>query len=246
MKIRLTASVLLLLMIGGFGVSDVYPQTPAVTLTPPCRVGRQAPAIGFWTWAANAHVKVYIRSADFKPEDIPYLLAPLESWNGVSDLTGSRVRFDYQGNTDVERSCENCLTVIRGPVFDKAKRHATELRVYSLHHNQIINYASIIVDPVLTNPKALREALAHELGHNLGLLDCYTCKQKSTLMNQFKGINEPNNMAAPTACDIAQARLAYQELKVRVRASPPPRRSIDQGEEPVDDDTPIVIPKPPD
>ena len=242
MKTKLTAPVMLLLMIGGFGASDTYPQTAAVT--PPCRVGQQAPAIGFWTWAANAHVKVYIRTADFKPEDIPYLLAPLESWNGVSDLTGSRVRFDYQGSTDVELSCENCLTVIRGSVFDKAKRHATELRAYSLNHDQIINYASIIVDPVLTNPKALQEALAHELGRNLGLLDCYTCKQKSTLMNQLKVINEPNNMAAPTSCDIAQVRLAYQEVKVRVRSSPPPRRSIDQGEEPIDDDTPIVIPKP--
>ena len=242
MKTKLTAPVMLLLMIGGFGASDAYPQTAAVT--PLCRVGQQAPAIGFWTWAANAHVKVYIRTADFKPEDIPYLLAPLESWNGVSDLTGSRVRFDYQGSTDVELSCENCLTVIRGSVFDKAKRHATELRAYSLNHDQIINYASIIVDPVLTNPRALQEALAHELGHNLGLVDCYTCKQKSTLMNQFKVINEPNNMAAPTSCDIAQVRLAYQELKVRVRSSPPPRRSIDQGEEPIDDDTPIVIPKP--
>jgi len=210
----------------------------------PCRVGYQAPAIGFWTWAANAHVKVYIRSADFKPEDIPYLLAPLETWNNVSELTGSRVKFEYQGSTDVQLSCENCLTVMRGSVFDKSKRHATELRAYSLQHDQVINYASIIVDPVLTNPKALRDAIAHELGHNLGLLDCYTCKQKSTLMNQFKTINEPNNLAAPTSCDIAQVRLAYQELKVRVRPSPPPRRSIDQGEEPIDDDTPIIIPKP--
>jgi len=242
MKIRLTTSLILLGLICGLGVGDAHTQTPAMPA--PCRVGYQAPAIGFWTWAANARVKVYIRSADFSPEDIPYLLAPLENWNSVSELTGSRVKFEYQGGTDVQLSCENCLTVMRGSVFDKSKRHATELRAYSLQHDQVINYASIIVDPVLTNPKALRDAIAHELGHNLGLLDCYTCTQKSTVMNQFKRINEPNNLASPTSCDIAQVKLAYQELKVRVRPSPPPRHSIDQGEEPIDDDTPIVIPKP--
>jgi hypothetical protein len=242
MKIKLTTSLLLLVLVGGLSVREAHTQTPAVT--PPCRVGHQAPAIGFWTWAANARVKVYIRAADFKPEDIPYLLIPLESWNNVSELTGSQVKFEYQGSTDVELSCANCLTIIRGSVFDKSKRHATEIKAYSLHQDQIINYASIIVDPVLTNQKALRDAIAHELGHNLGLLDCFTCTPKSTLMNQFRVVNAPNNISAPTFCDIAQVRLAYQELKVRVRPSPPPRRSMDQGEEPVDDDTPIVIPKP--
>jgi len=242
MKINLTTSIILLSLIGGTGVRQARSQTPEVPQ--PCRVGHQAPAIGFWTWAANTHVKVYVRSADFKPEEIPYLLASLETWNGVSELTGSRVKFDYQGGTPVELSCENCLTVMRGSVFDKAKRHATEIKAYSLHHDQIINYASIIVDPVLTNRQALRDAMAHELGHNLGLLDCFTCKPKSTLMNQFKQLNVPNNVSAPTSCDIAQVRLAYQELKVRVGPSPPPRWLIDQGEEPVDDDTPIVVPKP--
>ena len=242
MKINLTTSIILLSLIGGTGVRQARSQTPEVPQ--PCRVGHQAPAIGFWTWAANTHVKVYVRSADFKPEEIPYLLASLETWNGVSELTGSRVKFDYQGGTPVELSCENCLTVMRGSVFDKAQRHATEIKAYSLHHDQIINYASIIVDPVLTNRQALRDAIAHELGHNLGLLDCFTCKPKSTLMNQFKQLNVPNNVSAPTSCDIAQVRLAYQELKVRVGPSPPPRRLIDQGEEPVDDDTPIIVPKP--
>jgi hypothetical protein len=86
--------------------------------------------------------------------------------------------------------------------------------------------------------------VAHELGHNFGLLDCFTCKKKSTLMNQLKVMNVPNDMATPTACDIAQVREAYNELKVRVRPSPPNRNLIDDGEEPVDDDTPVVIPKP--
>lgn len=233
---------MLLSLIACVAVRPAHTENPPVPA--PCRIGQQAPAIGFWTWAANAHVKVYIVSADFKPEEIPYLLKAFQNWNSVSELTGSGVKFEYEGNTNQELSCGNCLTVMRGPVFDKAKRHATELKVFSLHHDQIISYAVIVIDPVLSNPKTLLDAVAHELGHNLGLLDCYTCKKKSTVMNQFKTINVPNDMAMPAPCDIAQVREAYKELKVRVRPSPPNRNLLDEGEEPVDDDTPIIIPKP--
>ena len=242
MKLKLSVSLILLWLVAGLGVRDANTQT--ATLVAPCRIGQQAPAIGFWTWAANAHVKVYVVSTDFKPQEIPYLLKALENWNSASELSGSGVKFEYAGDTRQQLSCENCLTILRGPVFDKSKRHATELKAFSARRDQIISYASITIDPGLTNPKALLDAVAHELGHNLGLLDCYTCKKKSTLMNQFKAMNVPNDMAVPTACDIAQVREAYKELKVRVRSSPPNRNLIDEGEEPVDDDTPIVIPKP--
>src|SRR5258708_2147896 len=243
MKVKLPVSVILLSLILARGTRDAHTQNAKVLA--PCRVGQQAPPIGFWTWAANAHVKVYIVTADFTREQVPYLLAALRNWNSASELTGSGVKFEYQGSTARQLSCQDCLTVMRGPVFDKTKRHATELKAFSVRHDQIISYAAIVIDPGLTNPKALLDAVAHELGHNLGLLDCYTCKKKSTLMNQFKAMNVPNDMAEPTPCDIAQVREAYQELRVRVRPSPPDRNLIDEGQEPVDDDTPIVIPKKP-
>jgi hypothetical protein len=108
-----------------------------------------------------------------------------------------------------------------------------------------MTYASIVIDPALTNPKALTNAMAHELGHNLGLLDCFTCKRRSTVMNQFRVVNVSNDMEGPTACDVAQVRAAYKELATRVRPSPAPGLLLrDEGEEPIDDDTPIVEPKP--
>lgn len=218
--------------------------TKTANIPAPCQVGQQAPAIGFWTWAANTRVKVYIVLTDFKSEELPYILKVLENWNSASEVTGSGVKFEYQGSANEQFSCENCLTIMRGPVFDKTGRHVTELRAFSVRHDQIISYTAIVIDPKLTNLKALANAVAHELGHSLGLLDCYTCQKKSTLMNQFKAMNVPNDMAKPTSCDIAQVREAYKELKVRVRPSPPNRNLIDEGEEPEDDDTPIVIKKP--
>lgn len=209
----------------------------------PCRVGKDAPQIGFWTWPSQTQVSVYINSIDFKDKEIPYLTKALDKWNDVSDLTGSGVRFRYAGGTTELVNRENSITIIRGEVFDTKRRHVTELRAFSLRNNQLISYAVIVIDPRLTNLKALTEAMGHELGHNLGLLDCYNCKAKSTLMGKFERINVANNLSQPTACDIAQVKQAYVELRVRVRPSPR-NLTADEGEEPVDDDTPIVVPKP--
>ena len=221
-------------------------QTPSTIA--PCAVGVRAPAIGFWTWAANAHVKVYIRTSDFTAAETPYLLTPLRNWDAAYEASGSGVRFEYQGDTQAPMLCDNCLTIMRGKVFDRTRRHATELRAYSARRNQVITYASIVIDPTLTNPKAITNAIAHELGHNFGLMDCYTCKQKSTVMNQFKTMNFTNDMEGPTACDLAQVKEAYKELKAHPRPSPVALAGTsipaDEGEEPVDDDTPVVTQKP--
>lgn len=210
----------------------------------PCRIGQDAPSIGFWTWPQNTRVKVYVRTGDFSAHEVPYLLAALKNWNDVADATTSGVRFEYVGETSQTLNCAGCVTIIRGTVFDGKRLHLTELHAYSANHNQLISYAVIVVDPRLTDPKTLTEAMAHELGHNLGLLDCYNCRKKSTVMTKFREINVPNNMAQPTACDIAQVKQAYTELKVRVRPSPRFGLAEDEGEEPVDDDTPIIVPKP--
>ena len=210
-----------------------------------CDVGVQAPPVGFWTWPSGSKVKVYVIESDFQPAEVAFLLTPLANWNAVSDATGSRVKFEYAGITASPRYCENCLTIERGIVFDKQKRHLTELRAYSVRGDRMLSWASIVIDPALTNPRALTDAVAHELGHNLGLLDCYSCKAKATVMNQFGLINVPKEMPGPTACDVAQVKLAYKQLALQASRAPISKNtSRDEGEEPVDDETPIVVPKP--
>ena len=209
-----------------------------------CQIGRQAAATGFWTWPANTTVQVYIRSKDFNAKQFSSLLLALDNWNRTSEQSGSGVTFQYRGDILVERSCDNCLSILRSRVFDKTLRHATEIRATSRDETQVISSATIAVDPLLTNAEALLNAVVHELGHNLGLLDCYGCKSKSTVMNQLEALNVPNGMERPTACDVAQVKRAYEQLKARVEASPTARNAIpvDEGEEPEDDDTPVVMP----
>lgn len=237
MQERVTACLLFVLLTGVVAVAQT-------TDTRPCRVGRDAPAFGFWTWAANSKIKVYIITKDFDPSDLAYLQKPFVNWNAVSEVTGSGVKFEYQGDTSAPLYCENCLTIMRGQVFDKLKRHATELRTYSARRDQIMTWAHIVVDPLITNPNALTNAIAHELGHNFGLVDCYSCKSKTTVMNQFKVVNVPNGMEGPTSCDLAQVKLAFKELATRLRPSPKVDEVVDEGEEPEDDDTPVIIRKP--
>ena len=87
---------LLLVILAGCGAYAVG-QTPDPIA--PCVVGARAPAIGFWTWAANAHVKVYVRASDFTAEEVPFLLTPLQNWDAAYEASGSGVRFEYQGAT---------------------------------------------------------------------------------------------------------------------------------------------------
>jgi hypothetical protein len=226
-----------------FAVVFIGVVAQAQSLTAPCKVGARAPAFGFWMWPINTRVKVYILAAYFKPEEIDYLLEPLRKWDAALEMSRSAIRLEYQGSTDQQQFCENCLTITRGPVFDK-RGHVTESRAYSARSNQIITYASVVIDPVITNPVTLADVVAHELDHNFGLFDCYTCTKGSTVMNQLKRVNVPNVMSGPSACDVAQVRASYAQLKLRVLPFPKTAQLAlaDEGEEPVDDDTPEVIP----
>lgn len=221
----------------------------AATATPArsqsCKVGVDAPQVGFWTWAPGSQIKIRVLESDFDESELPLLRAALKSWNAVSTVTGSRVNFEYKGTTETPLYCENCLIVRRGRVFDQSRRHLAELKTYGIPGNKTITWASIVIDPRLTNHKALTNAMVHELGHSFGLLDCFSCKAGSTAMLQFKHVNVSNGMNGPSACDVAQVKAVYQAVATQVRNAPRPKTIIeDEGEGPVEDNTPVVIPKP--
>lgn len=230
--------IVLFLFIGLFA-SPVFSQNAGKLAA--CNAGERAPAFGFWTWGSNTRIDVYILEANFTPEEVPYLLKPVLLWDAEWQSTGSGVRLHYAGTTSAARECRNCLTIMRAPVFNQKTRHGSELKAYSADGTQLVTYAAILLDPALTDSQTLTNAVAHELGHSFGLLDCYNCKDRSTVMNKLKRMNQSNGMEGPTPCDIAQVRRAYKQLGTRVSQSPIGiNASVDEGEEPVADDTPIV------
>ena len=239
---RIFCSIGLFALISLFSL-PAFPQN-AKSSASTCRVGVSAAAFGFWTWASDTRVKVYILASDFKGEEIPYLLTPLRNWSAVWESAGSGVRLNYEGTTSAPLHCQNCLTIMRGPIFNRKTRHGSEFEANSEQGTQIVTYAVILIDPALTNPKALTNAVAHELGHSFGLLDFYFCKDRTTVMNKLKRMNSSNDMEGPTLCDIAQVRDAYKELRIRVGLAPLEMNGpAEVGEEPVEHDTPMVVPK---
>ena len=205
-----------------------------------CKIGSRAARTGFWTWDSGSHVKVYILQNDFTSEEILYLTKPLQLWDAAGESTGSGVRLTYAGLTATPLECENCLTILRASVYNKKTRHGSEVKAHGIIGTRIIKYASISIDHKLDS-KTLTNAVAHEIGHSFGLLDCYDCREGSTVMLRFTGTNKSNGMEGPSRCDIAQVSKGYKELKRNLRLAPMAIVQEDEGEEPVPDDSPLVV-----
>lgn len=216
-----------------------------------CRISESAPPIGSWTWSPNSRIEVYVRLADFAADEVPGMLTAMQNWDASASENGSGVRFEYKGSVNEAKNCDNCLTILRGKVADK--RHGAELQAFSKRNNQLIDYAWIVIDPSYRNPATLTSIVAHELGHSLGLLDCLSCKRGSSAMSRFnttlrlfqiKLADWSNGIKGPTSCDAAQIKEAYKELRISVRPAPniTSVRLADEGEEPEEDDTPLVLP----
>jgi hypothetical protein len=245
MKLRLLLT--LCLLIGSVAQSIAQSTRSEGT----CKVGETAPSIGSWTWAPNARVEVYVRLADFAGNEVSGMLTAVQNWDASASENGSGVRFEYEGTVMEAKTCGNCLTILRGKVADK--RHGAELQAFSKRNDQLIDYAWIVIDPGYRESKTLTSIVAHELGHSLGLLDCFGCQRGSCAMSRFnttlrlfqiKIADWSNGITGPTNCDAAQVKEAYKELGIFVRPAPTVTslRPADEGEEPEEDDTPIVVP----
>lgn len=244
MRAGLITSITLLIFIALLAVSTSAQTIDTVASA--CDAKVKAPDYSLPEWPEKAEVKVYIVAADFKPEQIAAILTPLKNWSAVAEASGSQVTFLYSGPTAEHQDCLNCLTIMRGKVHDNQK-HAAELQAMVNQGEQTILYARLVIDPVIPNLTALTNAVAHELGHNFGLRDCFECRGGTTVMGL---IRSSDGLTGPTRCDVAQVRRVYDH--VRMHAAVKKRKSqqvvkivpVDEGEEPVDDDTPIVLKKP--
>jgi hypothetical protein len=210
----------------------------------PCVAGRTAAPFGFWTWPANSRVNVYLRTPDFSDSDAPAIMTAVQNWDVAAAENGSYVRFSFKGLTKETRLAKGDLTFVRGAVYSKKERHLALLEAHSLKSDQLIDYAIVAVDFKVKNPQVLTNVVAHEIGHTLGLLDCYHCSNKSTAMGLMKGADESNGIEGPTTCDKQAVGGAYRDLLAHgARAASAinlNRPVVEEGEEPEEDNTPVV------
>ena len=59
----------------------------------------------------------------------------------------------------------------------------------------------VTISPLVTDLHALVSLMTHELGHSLGLADCYKCKRGTTTMSAFRDDNKDNQVYEPSDCD---------------------------------------------
>ena len=241
MRLKLLASSFMLIIAASY---FNYPRaiTPGI-VSAPCVVGRTAAPVGFWTWPAGTHVSVYLRAPDFNVADIAAVSVALQNWDAAAVENGSQVHFSFHGLTRETKTAQGDMTLVRGDIYQKKIRHLALLEAHSLLNNQLIDYALVIVDLTVKDPEVLTNVMAHEIGHSLGLLDCYHCRGGSTAMGLMKSANESNGIEGPTPCDKTAVLSAYEKLSLHVARSPAALQSVeamDQGEEPEEDDTPVV------
>jgi len=192
-----------------------HANTVVAQTTAPCTVGHTSPSTGFWTWPANSIVNIYVRDPDFSEDYAAAARIAVQNWDAAAAESGSNVHFIFHGLTLATKTGPGDLTITRGETYDR-KRHLAFLEAHSLQSNRLIDYALVIVDVRVKNPEVLTNIMAHELGHSLGLMDCYQCSRKTTAMSLLKTGTEPNGIEGPTPCDKSAVLAAYRELALHL------------------------------
>src|SRR5450432_1820295 len=106
----------------------------------PCIAGHNAAPVGFWTWPANSHVNVYLRTPDFGEGDAAAVKLALQNWDAAATDNGSNVHFTFKGLTKQTRAAQGDLTLVRNAVYSKKERHLALLEAHSLRSDQLIDW----------------------------------------------------------------------------------------------------------
>lgn len=162
-----------------------------------CRAGKTSTEAFGWRWRPGARVRVYYLKDNFSREETAAFTRAVDNWNAGLREIGSQVVFAAVGERETIAEDDASITVLRG--VPKGKDRLGQLKLYSMSNG--VMRATMIISPAVTDLDALTSLMAHELGHSVGLGDCYGCRRGTTTMAAFKESNEGNDVYAPSECD---------------------------------------------
>ncbi|MBA2339648.1 MAG: hypothetical protein H0V88_04590 [Pyrinomonadaceae bacterium] len=170
-----------------------------------CRPGKTSPETLGWRWKPGTVVKVYFLKDNFTEAETDALAHAVKNWNDALREINSRVFLVDSGTREEVATSNASITVLRG--IPRVKKRVGETRFYSMS-NGVIRLV-ITINPIVTDLNALTSLMTHELGHSLGLADCYKCRRGTTAMAAFKSHNQGNDVHSPSACDKYVVALGY-------------------------------------
>ncbi|HEX8707268.1 MAG TPA: hypothetical protein VF723_03315 [Pyrinomonadaceae bacterium] len=162
-----------------------------------CRTGKTSPESLGRRWRPSATVRVSYLKGNFNEAEIRALSRAINKWNDALREIGSGITFINGSERESPAEDNGSITVMRGN--PRGKERLGELKFYSLSNGT--TYMSVIISPVVRELNALTSLMTHEIGHSLGLADCYECQHGTTAMAAFKDKNTDNGVYEPSACD---------------------------------------------
>jgi hypothetical protein len=168
-----------------------------VTMPKQCRPGKTSTQAFGWRWKANTQVKVYYLKNDFSAAERESLSRAVNNWNKALREIDSHIVFTIGGERESVAEENFSLTAVRG--IPKGRERVGEVKLYSLSNG--VNYVTVVINPTITSLNALTSLMTHEIGHSLGLADCYGCQRGTTTMAAFKDTDKGNEVYEPSECD---------------------------------------------
>jgi predicted Zn-dependent protease len=170
-----------------------------------CRPGKTSTEALGWRWKPNTHVRLYYLKNNFSAAEAEALSRAVNNWNSALKEIDSSIVFTTGGMSESVSEDNASITVMRG--IPKGKERLGEIKFYSMSNG--VERMVVVISPVVTDLDALTSLMAHEIGHSLGLADCYGCKRGTTTMAAFKDDNKGNDVYEPSECDKYVVTVGY-------------------------------------
>ena len=169
----------------------------AGTMPKQCQPGKTAPEAMGWRWRPRTSVRINYVKGNFNEAEAGALSRAVNNWNNALREIDAQVVFIVDDEREGLTQNGASIIVMRG--IPRGKERVGEIRFHSLSNGRV--RLVVTINPVVTDLNALTSLMTHELGHSLGLADCYECRRGTTAMAAFKSNNQGNDVYEPSACD---------------------------------------------